>query len=136
MKLALLLLLASQLWAQGALDQSLAGQLATRMLQLMESAAVPVPGLVQASEVVKQSAQVTLMAMQRTPGDTLLTYRFMNQVTAYLALADSIPRPSPFPAATAQQDAELREYLQRVRQYFEAILQSQGDQKHDSDSTA
>jgi lysophospholipase L1-like esterase len=110
-------------------------QLATRMLQLMESTAVAVPGLIRASEPVKQNAEETLAAIERAPGNPALTYRFINQVKAYLALADSFPRPSPFPAAADQQFAELREGLQRMQLHFEATLetQTQIEQKRDSD---
>ncbi len=95
------------------------------MLQLIESTAVAVPGLVRASEPVKQNAEMTFTAIQRTPQNPALIYRFMNQVKAYLALADSIPRPYPFPPTADQQYAELRENLQRMQQHFEAILQVQ-----------
>jgi lysophospholipase L1-like esterase len=104
------------------LGQKEAEQLATRMLQLMESTAVAVPGLVRASEPVKQNAEMTLTAMQRAPRSPVLTYQFMNQVRAYLALSDSIPRPYPFPAVADQQYVELHECLQRMQQHFEAIL--------------
>jgi lysophospholipase L1-like esterase len=137
----LLLLLTSGLWAQTApqpqipLGQKEAGELATRLVQLMESTAVAVPGLTHASEPLKQNAEMTLTAMLRAPLNPGLTYQFMNQVKAYLALADSMPRPSPFPAAADQQYAELREGLQRMQLHFEAILQTptQVDQKHDTD---
>jgi lysophospholipase L1-like esterase len=144
-----LLLLASAVWGQnnpGATagqatpDQSLLGQkeaeqLATRMLQLMESTAVAVPGLIRASEPVKLNAEMTLTAIGRTPGNPAETYRFMNQIKAYLALSDSIPRPYPFPAEADRQYAELREDLQRMQRHFEAILelQNQAGQKHDAD---
>jgi lysophospholipase L1-like esterase len=104
------------------LGQKETEQLATRMLQLMESTAVAVPGLIRASEPVKQNAEMTFTAMQRTPQSPALTYQFMNQVKAYLALSDSIPRPYPFPATADQQYSELREDLQRMQQHFEAIL--------------
>ena len=107
------------------LGQKEAEQLATRLLQLMESTAVAVPGLIRAAEPVKQNAEMTLTAMQRTPQNPALTYQFMNQVKAYLALSDSIPRPYPFPATADQQYTELREGLQRMQQHFEAILQVQ-----------
>ena len=111
-------------------------QLATRMLQLMESTAVAVPGLIRASEPLKQNAEETLTAIERAPLNPALTFRFMNQVKAFLALSDSFPRPSPFPAAADQQFAELREGLQRMQLHFEATLetQTQTEQKHDSDA--
>jgi lysophospholipase L1-like esterase len=56
-------------------------------------------------------------------------------VKAYLALADSIPRPSPFPAAADQQYAELRDSLGRIERHFAAMLQTQNQvvEKRDSD---
>jgi hypothetical protein len=106
------------------LDAGQTEQLATRILQLMESTAVVVPGLIPASASVKQSSQLTFSGLQRTPRNPALIYQFMSQVKAYLALADSIPRPDPFPPAADRQFAELREDLQRMQQYFEAVLQS------------
>jgi lysophospholipase L1-like esterase len=110
-------------------------QLAARMLQLMESTAVAVPGLVRASEPLTQNAGATVQAMQRAPRDAALTYQFMNQIRAYLALSDSMERTDPFPAAADRQYAELREGLQRMQQHFEALLQqhNQVEQKRDSD---
>jgi lysophospholipase L1-like esterase len=131
----MLLLTAVSLWAQMPLAQKDAEQLATRMLQLMESTAVAVPGLIRASEPLKQNAEATATAIAQTPRNPALTFQFINQVRAYLALADSFPRPAPFPAAADQQFAELREDLQRIQLHFEATLetQTQVEQKRDSD---
>jgi lysophospholipase L1-like esterase len=109
--------------ASGALSASEASTLETRMLQLMESTAVAVPGLVRASEPVKQNAEMTFTAMERTPRNPALLYQFINQVKAYLALSESIPRPFPFPETADRQFAELHSDLQRIQQHFEAILQ-------------
>jgi lysophospholipase L1-like esterase len=119
----------------GLLDGPQTAQLATRMMQLMESTAVAVPGLIRAGEPVKQNAQLTFSGMERTPRSPALIYQFMSQVKAYLALADSFPRPNPFPPTADQQFAELRTDLQRMQQYFEAVLQleSADTQKKESD---
>jgi lysophospholipase L1-like esterase len=122
------LMLAGGLNAQnppGNPGQKEAEPLATRMLQLIESTAVAVPGLIRASEPLRQNAGVTLAEMQRMPDNAGLTYQFMNQVKAYLALSDSIPRPDPFPATADQQYSELRDSLQRMQQRLEALLQMQ-----------
>ena len=131
----MLLTMAMGLWAQSAPDPKAAGQLATRMLQLMESTAVAVPGLTRASEPVRQNAETTAAAMGQMPGNAALTYQFMNQIRAYLALFDSMPKPSPFPAAADQQYGELREGLQRLDRRFEGMLQTQNqvELKRDSD---
>jgi lysophospholipase L1-like esterase len=99
-----------------------ASEIETRMLQLIESTAVAVPGLVRASEPVKQNAEMTFATMERNPNPALL-YQFINQVKAYLALSESIPRPYPFPETADRQFAELRNDLERIQQHFEAVLQ-------------
>jgi len=109
-------------------------ELATRMLQLMESTAVVVPGLIEASAPVKQSAQSTFAALQRTRRSPALMYRFMSQMRAYAALADSMPRPNNFPPTADAQFAELREDLQRMQQYFETILQAENQEAQQKDS--
>jgi len=138
LSLAAWLLLAADIGAQtGQMPpaQNDVEQLATRILQLMESTAVAVPGLIRASEPVRQNAEETSMQIARTPRNPALTYRFINQIKAFLALSDSFPRPSAFPVAAGQQFAELREGLQRMQLYFEASLetQTQIEQKRDSD---
>jgi lysophospholipase L1-like esterase len=146
-RLLLSLSLVSSLWAQNnpepnpvspsnmLLGDKEAGQLATRMVQLIESTAVAVPGLSHASEPVKQNAEMTVAAMERAPQNAALTFQFMNEVKAYLALSDSFSRPFPFPAAADQQYAELREDLQRIQLHFEAILEAKNvvEQKQDVD---
>jgi lysophospholipase L1-like esterase len=102
-----------------------AGELATRMVQLVESTAVAVPGLVRASEPVMQNAQMTLAAMLQTPRNPTFTWQFMNEMKAYLALSDTLPRPYPFPAAADRQYAELHEGVERFQQHFEALLMAQ-----------
>ena len=105
-----------------ALSPRDASELETRMLQLIESTAVAVPGLVRASEPVKQNAEMTFATMERNPNPALL-YQFINQVKAYLALSESIPRPFPFPETADRQFAELHNDLERIQQHFEAVLQ-------------
>jgi lysophospholipase L1-like esterase len=133
MKAAWLLILTTVLCAQQKpapasaqlLDQKAAETLATRMVQLMESTAFAVPGLIRASEPLKASTQATLGGMQRTPLNAALTYQFLTEIRAYLALSDSMPRPSLVPPTADQQFTELRDDLERMRRHFEAILQNQ-----------
>jgi lysophospholipase L1-like esterase len=100
-------------------------QLALRMTQLMESTAVPVPGLIQASQPIKQRADTALAAMKKEPANPLPVLDFMNQIKAYLALADSIPRPEAFPPTADRQYAELREAVDRMQRQFTALLKTQ-----------
>jgi lysophospholipase L1-like esterase len=95
---------------------------ATRVLQLMESTAVSVPALVRISEPLRQDTQATAAALDKSLRDPALTQRFTNQLRAYLALADALPRPDFFPGAASQQFLELRDDLQRLDRHFQALL--------------
>lgn len=142
MKYLLLFLAAAVGWPQAGApsnqtseSQPDASRLAIHMLQLMESTAVATPGLLQASGPIKQNAESTFAAMQRTPRTPALTWQFMNTIRAYLALADSMPRPNPFPPTADRQSAELRDDLQHMQRDFEETLetQSQNAQTRDAD---
>ncbi len=135
MKWQLPLFLAAVLGAQAPspqtnalLGQKEAGDLAKRLVQLVESTAFAVPGLIEASAPVKRNASATAASLQRMPLNPALTYQLINQVKAYLALSDSMPRQYPFPATAEQQYAELREGLQRLQLHFDAILRKQNEQ--------
>ena len=56
---------------------------------------------------------------QRNAG---LTYLFLTNVKAYQALADTIPKPYPFPAEASKQFAELRQAVDRIDSHFRALL--------------
>jgi len=98
---------------------------ATRVLQLMESTAVAVPGLVAVSDPLRVNAQATAAALGKSLRDPALTLQFANQIRAYLALADSLPRPDFFPGAASQQFLELRDDLQRLDRHFQALLENE-----------
>jgi len=136
-RLAILLAVAACLHAQSPAPAAgrEADELATRMLQLLESTAVAMPGLIEASAPVKQSAQATYSTLQRTPRSPAVIWRFISQMKAYVALADSMPRPEQFPPTAEQQFAELREDVQRMQQYFETVLrgEQQDEQQKEAD---
>lgn len=95
---------------------------ATRVVQLMELSAATVPGLVHASDALRQNAQVTAAALGKSLRDSTLTLQLVNQIRAFLALADSLPRPDFFPSTASQQFLELRDELQRLDRHFQALL--------------
>ena len=106
---------------------------AARVLQLMESTATVVPGLPRASEPLRQNTQATAAALGKALRDATLTLQLINDIKAYLALADSLPRPDFFPAAASQQFLELRDELQRLDRHFQALLIRNQIDAHASD---
>jgi lysophospholipase L1-like esterase len=96
-----------------------------RMTQLMEASALVVPGLASSAAPLRQAAEATIAAQRRTPDSLPMAWRFTSQVKAFLALAEAFPRPTPFPAAAAQQFSELRQGAERLQLSFETSLTAQ-----------
>ena len=107
---------------------------ATRVLQLMESTATAVPGLVRASEPLRQNTQATATALNKSLRDSTLTLQLINDLRAYLALADAMPRPDFFPSTASQQVLELRDELQRLDRHFQALLVREQVDAHANDA--
>lgn len=102
--------------------------LGVRLLQLMESTGLAIPGLARAGDPLRQNTQATTEALDKSPRDPGLTLQLANEIRAYLALADSFPLPDFFPAAASQQLVELRGDVQKLDRHFQALLvQEQAD---------
>lgn len=110
--------------AQGrALSNREAFDLYDRTVQLMESTAVAIPGLARAGAPITENARqalITLRALGRQNAG--VTYSFLTNVRAYLALSDVVPKPSPFPDEAAKQFSELRTGLIRIEDNFREVL--------------
>jgi lysophospholipase L1-like esterase len=106
----------------GALSPADAAKLMERTEQLMESAAVVVPGLAQASAPAVDGVRQAITNLKITPGNAAHTYAFTSSVRAYLAVVDATPKPYPFPETGAKQLSELRENADRLEAYFRAVL--------------
>lgn len=104
------------------LPQKEALTLYDRVTQLMESTALPVPGLGRAAAPVLENARQTLINLRASALHTELTYEFLANVRAYLALFDSVKKPQPFPETARQQVAELRESVDRVETHLRALM--------------
>jgi lysophospholipase L1-like esterase len=116
------------------LNVQAANQLFERTVQLMESTTVAVPGLVRAGAPVLENARQALITLQAAPGqNSALTYTFLSNARAYLALADSVPKPFPFPEQARQQFAELRESVDRIESHFRALLDQKEAQVRNPD---
>jgi lysophospholipase L1-like esterase len=95
-----------------------------RILHLMDSTTTTVPGLARAAAPIIENARQPLDTMRRInrPQDGALHYDFLHHSRAFLALADAMPKPHPFPAEAARQFVELRAALDRADAHFRAIL--------------
>jgi len=111
-----------------------ASALFTRSLQLIESTSAAVPGLVRAAAPVLENARQSLKNLESGPaGNAGLTYDLLINVRAYLALADSLPKPYPFPEEGKRQFAELRDAVERMESHFRATLDQKERQLRNPD---
>jgi lysophospholipase L1-like esterase len=100
-----------------------AAALFERSVQLVESTSATVPGLVRAAAPTLENARQALINLQTGPaGHTGLVYDLLIDVRSYLALADSLPKPYPFPEEARRQFAELRDAAERIESHFRASL--------------
>jgi lysophospholipase L1-like esterase len=65
----------------------------------------------------------SLAALETAPHNAALTYNLLIQVRAYLAVADTVPKPFPFPEEARKQLAELRDSAERIESHFRALLE-------------
>jgi len=94
-----------------------------RAVQLMESTSVAVPELARAAAPLVENARQAVITLRSTPGQNAgLTYTLLINLRAYLALADSLPKPFPFPEEPHKQFSELRAGLNRIETHFRALL--------------
>jgi lysophospholipase L1-like esterase len=122
-------LLAACLAQARPLSNSDAFELYGRTVQLMESTAVVIPELARAGAPVTENARqalITLRGLGRQ--NTGLTYTFLANVRAYLALSDLVLKPSPFPEEAAKQFNELRSGVIRIEDNFRELLEQREQQ--------
>lgn len=96
-----------------------------RMLQLMESVSVAIPDLARAASPVTEYARQAREEIIRAPGGQSAppTYGMLTNARAYLALADALPKPFPFPAVAQKQLDELRDAVNRLDASFQALME-------------
>jgi lysophospholipase L1-like esterase len=95
-----------------------------RIVTLMESTTVAVPELVRAGAPVIENTRQSLVTLEAAAAQQHagLTHTFLKNTRAYLALADSVAKPFPFPQEAARQFAELRDSADRVETHFHGLL--------------
>jgi lysophospholipase L1-like esterase len=98
-------------------------ELFQRSLQLIESTSAAVPGLAHAAAPVLENARQAVLNLENgTPGNATLIYEVLINVRAYLSLADSLPKPYPFPDEAHKQFEELRDAAGRMEAHFRATI--------------
>lgn len=104
-----------------------------RAVQLVESTGLAVPGLARAGAPALEEARQALVNLETAPQNSGNTYTFLNTVRAYLAIADTVPRPFPFPEEGRRQFGELRDAVDRLDAHFRALLGLKEAELHDPD---
>jgi lysophospholipase L1-like esterase len=97
-------------------------KLSARVVELMESTSVAVPGLVRAAAPVLENTRQANANLRRSAANSSFVYEFLTNTRAYLALADSVPKPYPFADEARRQFTELRESAERLETHFAALL--------------
>jgi lysophospholipase L1-like esterase len=134
MKKAIILFIAPALvFGQQLMPQKQALDTYERVTQLMESTAIPVPGLGRAAAPVLENARQALINIRANPAHSPLTYEFLSNVRAYLALYDSVPKPHPFPETARKQIAELRESVDNIESHFRGLMTQKESQLRNPD---
>lgn len=108
-------------------------QVCTRVAQLMEAGGVAVPALRDAAAPVIGNAKQACTQLKAQPGLGEPTYVLIQNLRAYLALADAVPKPFPFPEAASRQFTELRDDTTRLDSHFRALLNSKEAQLRNAD---
>jgi lysophospholipase L1-like esterase len=92
--------------------------------QIMDAGGVAIPDLLRAAAPLIDNVKQTCAQLQLRPGAGQSTYALIEGLRAYLALADAVPKPFPFPDAARAQFAELRDAAARLDAHFRALLDS------------
>lgn len=95
-----------------------------RMLQLVDSTTAAIPGLARAAVPVLENMRqsIDLIRNAGNQADNSVHYTVLVNARAYLALADAMPKPHPFPEVGRRQFAELRDAADRADSHFRALL--------------
>ena len=98
-------------------------QMCVRAAQLMEAGGVAIPGLRGAAVPMVESLKEACRELQLRPGTGQPTYTALMNVRAFLDLAESVPKPFPFPEVARDQLREVRDASTRLDAHFRALLE-------------
>lgn len=119
---------------QAPLSGKEAFQLYGRAVELMESTSVTTPELARAAAPLVENVRQSVITLRALPGqNATLTYTLLQNLRAYVMLADAVPKPQAPPQETQRQFAELREGLSRAEAHFRALLEQKEAQLRNPD---
>lgn len=90
--------------------------------QLMEAGGISVPDLHNAAAPLIENVKQSCIQLQSSPTAAAPTYNLLMNVRAYNSLADSVPKPFPFPETASRQFATLRDNASRFDAHFRALI--------------
>ncbi|MEO8051558.1 MAG: GDSL-type esterase/lipase family protein [Acidobacteriota bacterium] len=108
-------------------------ELCGRLGELMEAGGVAIPDLQRAAAPVIENTRQNCIQLRLRPGFAQITYSLLTNLRAYLALADSVPKPFPFPEAAQQQLTELRSDANRLDSHFRTLIENRDRQLRSPD---
>src|SRR6267378_2338118 len=118
---------------QPLLGNQQALDLFTRAVQLMESATIAVADLARPGAPLIENARQSSAKLRLQPGNAEQTYAFLSNLRGWLALADSVPKPFPFPDQAQKQFSELRDSAARIDIHLRALVALKDRQLRNSD---
>jgi lysophospholipase L1-like esterase len=104
-----------------------------RVIQLMESTTVSVPELARAGAPLIENERQAFTNVQANPTDASANYAFLNNLRAYLAVSDAVPKPFAFSTDQQKQFNELRDVLFRTETHFRALIELKDRQLRNPD---
>jgi lysophospholipase L1-like esterase len=87
----------------------------------MEAEGLAIADLQRAAAPVIEATRQNCIQLQIQPGRASHTYTLLANLRAYLALADALPKPFPFPEEAERQFTELRNDFTRLDSHFRAL---------------
>jgi len=103
-------------------------ELCGRLGDLMEAGGVAIPDLLRAATPVIENTRQNCIQLRLRPGNGQVTYSLLANLRAYLALADSVPKPFPFPEAAQKQLTEVRDDATRLDAHLRALIENRDRQ--------
>ncbi len=101
------------------------GEATQRIVQLTESVAFVIPDLARASQPFVDQMKASRARLEGAPLNLPATYEFLDRSRKVLTIAESLPRPYPFPSEGQKQLSELSESVSRFEAHFKALLTRQ-----------